>query len=237
MNYLLRFKSKRKELLWTFVCTCLLLGLALMTFLYNRYIIYVKNLEAAHINLTNHLNYTYKDKFFGLPNINYDVNTNTYQASVDFYLPNEEYTFNLSSRGHVMGDGYLHNNKDNLLSFRFARQLKDSLVNDFKDEFPEIFKVYTEMQILNGKYDYMSFYNKEILEPHVVHIYIHTKKPLSKKSFLNKVDKIGKFLVEKGYKNLNNVHVNYVVRKEAPPLYYSPINFSKYLDSEKAKQF
>ena len=211
MNYLLRFKSKRKEILWTFICTCLLIGLAIMTFLYNRYMIYVKNLEAAHINLMNHLNYTYKDKFFGLLNINYDVDTNTYEATVDFYLPNEEYTF--------------------------TRQLKDSLMNDFKDEFPEIFKVYTEMQILNDKYDYRSSYNKEISEPHVVHIYINTKKPLSKKSFLNKVDEIGKFLVENGYKNLNNVHVNYVVRKEAPPLYYSQIDFSKYLDSEKAKQF
>lgn len=231
MNYLLKFKGKKKEILWTFICTCFFVGLAIMTFLYNRYIIYVKNLEASHINLINHLNYTYKDKFFGLPNIKYDVNTNTYEGKVDFYMPNEEYTFNLSSRGHVMGDGYLHNNKDNLLSFRFARQLKDSLENDLKNKFPEIFKIYTEMQVLNGKYDYKTFYSKDIVEPHIVHIYMHTKKPMSKKTFNSKVDEIADFLIENGYGKLNNVHVNYVVRKEAPPLYYSQIDFNKYLDS------
>ena len=233
MNYLLQFKSKKNEILWTFICTCLLVGLSAVMFLYNRYIIYVKNLDVSHTNLTNHLNYTYKDKFYGDMDIDYDVKTNTYTAKVDFYIPNEEYTFNLSSRGHVIGDGYLHNNKDNLISHRFARQLKDSLVDDFKDRFPEIFNVYAEMQVLKGKYNYKDFYNKDINEPHVVHIYMTSKYIMSEKKFLEKVDEIGKFLVENGYKNLNNVHVNYVVRKEAPALYYSAIDFDKYVDIKK----
>ena len=233
MSYLLKFKSKKNEILLTFIFTCSLVLLGIIMFLYNRYIFYVKNLEEAHINLTNHLNYTYKDKFYGDMDIDYDVKTNTYDASVEFYLPNEEYDFTLSSRGHVIGDGYLHNNKDNLLSHRFARQLKESLVSDLKEKFPEIFKVYVEMQVLKDKYDYRTFYNKDINEPHVVHIYLNSKKIMSEKEFKEKVDKIGKFLIDKGYKNLNNVHVNYVVRKEAPPLYYSPIDFDKY--SQKTK--
>lgn len=233
MSYLLKFKSKKNEILLTFIFTCSLVLLGVIMFLYNRYILYVKNLEVAHINLTNHLNYTYKDKFYGDMDIDYDVKTNTYGASVEFYLPNEEYEFTLSSRGHVIGDGYLHNNKDNLLSHRFARQLKESLVSDFKEKFPEIFKVYVEMQVLKDKYDYRTFYNKDINEPHVVHIYLNSKKIMSEKEFKEKVDEIGKFLIDKGYKNLNNVHVNYVVRKEAPPLYYSPIDFNKYLQKTK----
>lgn len=233
MSYLLKFKSKKNEILLTFIFTCSLVLLGIIMFLYNRYVLYVKNLEVAHINLTNHLNYTYKDKFYGDMDIDYDVKTNTYGASVEFYLPNEEYEFTLSSRGHVIGDGYLHNNKDNLLSHRFARQLKESLVSDFKEKFPEIFKVYVEMQVLKDKYDYRTFYNKDINEPHVVHIYLNSKKIMSEKEFKEKVDEIGKFLIDKGYKNLNNVHVNYVVRKEAPPLYYSPIDFNKYLQKTK----
>lgn len=233
MSYLLKFKSKKNEILLTFIFTCSLVLLGIIMFLYNRYVLYVKNLEVAHINLTNHLNYTYKDKFYGDMDIDYDVKTNTYGASVEFYLPNEEYEFTLSSRGHVIGDGYLHNNKDNLLSHRFARQLKESLVSDFKEKFLEIFKVYVEMQVLKDKYDYRTFYNKDINEPHVVHIYLNSKKIMSEKEFKEKVDEIGKFLIDKGYKNLNNVHVNYVVRKEAPPLYYSPIDFNKYLQKTK----
>lgn len=233
MSYLLKFKSKKNEILLTFIFTCSLVLLGIIMFLYNRYILYVKNLEVAHINLTNHLNYTYKDKFYGDMDIDYDVKTNTYGARVEFYLPNEEYEFTLSSRGHVIGDGYLHNNKDNLLSHRFARQLKESLVSDFKEKFPEIFKIYVEMQVLKDKYDYRTFYNKDINEPHVVHIYLNSKKIMSEKEFKEKVDEIGKFLIDKGYKNLNNVHVNYVVRKEAPPLYYSPIDFNKYLQKTK----
>ncbi len=233
MSYLLKFKSKKNEILLTFIFTCSLVLLGVIMFLYNRYILYVKNLEVAHINLTNHLNYTYKDKFYGDMDIDYDVKTNIYGARVEFYLPNEEYEFTLSSRGHVIGDGYLHNNKDNLLSHRFARQLKESLVSDFKEKFPEIFKVYVEMQVLKDKYDYRTFYDKDINEPHVIHIYLNSKKIMSEKEFKEKVDEIGKFLIDKGYKNLNNVHVNYVVRKEAPPLYYSPIDFNKYLQKTK----
>lgn len=233
MSYLLKFKSKKNEILLTFIFTCSLVLLGIIMFLYNRYILYVKNLEAAHINLTNHLNYTYKDKFYGNTDIDYDVKTNTYGASVEFYLPNEEYEFTLSSRGYVIGDGYLHNNKDNLLSHRFARQLKDSLVSDFSEKFPEIFKVYVEMQVLKDKYDYRTFYNKDINEPHIVHIYLNSKKIMSEKEFKEKVYEIGQFLIDKGYKNLNNVHVNYVVRKEAPPLYYSQIDFDKYLQKTK----
>lgn len=231
MNYLLKFKNKKNEILWTFICVCMLIVLAFIMFLYNRYIIYVKNMEISQINLTNHLNYTYKDKFYGDSNIKYDINTNTYVAKVDFYIPNEEYTFNLSSRGNIIGDGYLHNNKDNLISHRFARQLKESLVNDFKEKFPEVFNVYTEMQVLKGKYDYKDFYNKEVNEPHIVHIYINSKGMMSNKKFMKKVDEIGKFLVDNGYKNLNNVYVNYVVRKESPALYYSLIDFTKYKDA------
>lgn len=233
MSYLLKFKGKKNEILLTLIFTCLLVLLGVVMFLYNRYILYVKNIESAHINLMNHLNYTYKDKFYGDIDIDYNVKTNTYDATVDFYIPNEEYPFTLSSRGYIVGDGYLHNNKDNLLSYRFARQLKDSLVNDFKERFPEIFKVYVEMQILKDKYDYKTFYNKDINEPHVVHIYLNSKKIMSEKEFKKKVYEIGKFLVDNGYKNLNNVHVNYVVRKEAPPLYYSPIDFTKYLEKTK----
>lgn len=233
MSYLLKIKSKKSELFWTFVLTSLLVAFSLVMFLYNRYIIYVKNLEYSYVNLYNHLNYTYKDRFYGDVNINYDVNTNTYIADVDFYMPNQVYAFSLSSRGHVIGDGYLHNNKDNLISHRFARQLKESLVDDFKSRFPEIFKIYVEMQVLKDKYDYKTFYNKEINEPHVVHIYLTSGRVMSKKRFLEKVDEIGKFLVENGYKNLNNVHVNYVVRKEAPALYYKAIDFTEYMGVKK----
>lgn len=228
MSYLLKIKGKKNELFWTFVLTSLLVVLAVVMFLYNRYMIYVKNLESSYINLSNHLNYTYRDRFYGDINIDYDVNTNTYIADVDFYMPNQVYTFNLSSRGYVIGDGYLHNNKDNLMSHRFARQLRESLIDDFKIKFPEIFKVYVEMQVLKDKYEYKTFYSKEINEPHVVHIYLTSKGLMSQKKFLDKVDEIGKFLIESGYKNLNNVHVNYVVRKEAPALYYKAINFNDY---------
>lgn len=233
MSYLLKLRSKKNEILWTFICTCILICISIAMFLYNRYIVYVKNLEIAQINLTSHLNYTYRDKFYGDMNVKYDVEKNMYNAKVDFYIPNEQYIFNLSSRGNIVGDGYLHNNKDNLISHRFARQLKDSLVEEFKDDFPEIFKVYTEMQILKGKYDYREFYNKEINEPHIVHLYLTSKNLMTKKKFLNKVDEIGKFLIDNGYKNLNNVHVNYVVRKEAPALYYSVIDFDKYNEENK----
>ena len=228
MNYFIKFRNKKRELIWTFICIFALVAFAAVMFLYNRYVIYVKNMEAAHINLTNHLNYTYKDKFYGNMDINYNVNTNTYSANVEFYIPNEEYDFNLSSRGHVIGDGYLHNNKDNLISHRFARQLKESLVSDFKEKFPEIFKVYVEMQVLKGKYSHTQFYNKEVNEPHVVNIYITSKHTLSKHKFNQKVDEIGKFLFNNGYKNLNNVYVHYVVRKEAPPYHSSFIDFTKY---------
>ena len=84
-------------------------------------------MEASQVNLTNHLNYTYRDKFYGNIDVDYDINSNTYIGTVDFYIPNETYTFTLSSRGHIIGDGYLHNNKDNLISQRFARQLRESL--------------------------------------------------------------------------------------------------------------
>lgn len=226
MSYLLRFKRNKKEIIWTFIVTCAIICLSAFMFLYNRYIIYVKNMEASLINLTNHLNYTYKDKFYGNIDVDYDINSNTYIGTVDFYIPNETYTFNLSSRGHIIGDGYLHNNKDNLISQRFARQLRESLEEDLKDEFPEIFKIYTEMQVLKGKYDHKDFYNKNINEPHIVHIYLNTKSIISKKKFNEIVKNIKNVLIERGYTNLNNVHVNYMVRKEAPPLYYSPIDFS-----------
>ncbi len=228
MNYFLKFKVKKNELFWTFVVTFLLVSLAAVMFLYNRYIIYVKNLEASYVNLSSHLNYAYRDRFYGDVKIGYDVNTNTYIADVDFYIPNQKYTFNLSSRGYIIGDGYLHNNKDNLISHRFARQLKESIIEDFKSEFPEVFKVYVEMQVLKDKYDYRTFYSKDINEPHVVHIYLTSKGIMSEKKFLEKVDEIGKFLVDSGYKNLNNVHVNYMVRKEAPALYYRSIDFTEY---------
>ena len=230
MKYFLKLKSKKIEIICTFVFTCLLFVLAVFMFLYNRYLIYVKNLESSYINLNNHLRYTYRDKFYGDINIDYDVNTNTYVADVDFYIPNEVYEFNLSSKGHVIGDGYLHNNKDDLLSYRFARQLRESLESDFSEKFPEIFSVYTEMQILKDKYEYTSFYNKEIEEPHVVNIYFTNKKIISEKEFLEKVDEIGEFLIKKGYEKLNNVNVIYVVRKESPALYSASIDFSKYLD-------
>lgn len=226
MSYLLKFKSKRKEIIWTGIVTFLIVVLSVFMFLYNRYMIYVKNMEVANINLTSHLNYTYKDKFYGNIDVDYDINSNTYIGEVDFYLPNETYTFNLSSRGHVIGDGYLHNNKDNLISQRFARQLKESLEADLKDRFPDIFKIYTEVQVLKGKYDHTAFYTKDINEPHIVHIYLNSKIIMSEKRFNEIVKEIKDVLVEKGYKNLNNVHVNYVVRKEAPALYYSPIDFS-----------
>ena len=226
MSYLLRFKRNKKEIIWTFIIVCGIVCLSAFMFLYNRYIIYVKNMEASQINLTNHLNYTYKDKFYGNIDVDYDINSNTYIGTVDFYIPNETYTFNLSSRGYIIGDGYLHNNKDNLMSQRFARQLKESLEQDLKSEFPEIFKIYTEMQVLKGKYDHKAFYNKNIDEPHIVHIYLNTKFIMSKKRFDEIVKNIKNVLIESGYTNLNNVHVNYMVRKEAPARYYSPIDFS-----------
>lgn len=228
MNYFIKFRNKKSEIIGTFICVFALISLAVVMFLYNRYVIYVKNMEAAHINLTNHLNYTYRDKFYGNMDIDYDVNTNTYSANVDFYIPNEEYSFNLSSRGHVIGDGYLHNNKDNLISHRFARQLRESLVSDFKEKFPEIFKVYVEMQVLKGKYAHSEFYTKAVNEPHVVNIYLTSKGLFSKGKFTQKVDEIAKFLLNKGYTNLNNVYVHYVVRKEAPPYHSAFIDFSKY---------
>ena len=228
MNHFIKFRNKKSEILWTFICVCILIGFAVVMFLYNRYVIYVKNMEAAHINLTNHLNYTYKDKFYGNMDIDYDVKTNTYGANVDFYIPNEEYDFNLSSRGHVIGDGYLHNNKDNLISHRFARQLKESLVSDFKEKFPEIFNVYVEMQILKGKYNHTEFYSKEVNEPHVVNIYLTSVNLYSNSKFNKKVDEIGRFLVKTGYENLNNVYVHYVIRKEAPPYHTAFIDFAKY---------
>lgn len=225
MNYLLRFKNREKDILYTFIFTCIIVILSVFMFLYNRYSIYVQNLEKANINLKSHLNYTYRDKFYGDIDIDYDVNSNTYIGKVDFYIPNETYTFNLSSRGNVIGDGYLHNNKDDLISRRFARQLKESLEADLYEEFPEIFKIYTEMQVLKGKYDHTAYYNKDIIEPHVVHIYLNTKHILSEKKFKDIVLRIKDALIDKGYKNLNNVHVNYMIRKEAPPRYYSPIDF------------
>ena len=39
------------------------------------------------------------------------------------------------------------------------------------------------MQVLKGKYDHKDFYNKNIDEPHVVHIYLNTKYIISKKRF------------------------------------------------------
>ncbi len=225
MSYLVKLRNKKKDIFYTFIGVIILFMVSLFMFLYNRYIVYVKNLEKAHINLESHLNYTYKDKFYGDIDVSYDVNSNTYIGTVDFYMPNETYTFNLSSRGHMIGDGYLHSNKDNLISQRFARQLKDSLEGDLLHEFPQIFKIYTEMQVLKGKYDYKEFYNKDINEPHIVHIYLNTNGIMTQSKFNQIVERIKNTLIEKGYKNLNNVHVNYMVRKEAPAKFYSQINF------------
>lgn len=226
MNYLLKFKNKKKDILYTAIFTFIIVIVSGFMFLYNRYNIYVQNLERANINLKSHLNYTYRDKFYGDIDIGYDIDSNTYIGKVDFYIPNETYTFNLSSRGDVIGDGYLHNNKDNLISQRFARQLKESLESDLYEDFPEIFKIYTEMQVLKDKYDHTAYYNKDVNEPHVVHIYLNTKYIMSQKKFNDIVERIKNTLIEKGYKNLNNVHVNYMIRKEAPARYYSSINFA-----------